>query len=52
MTHDSDSAELPCQSARASYESPVLRPLGDLRQLTLGRSVGVVESSNTNTRFQ
>lgn len=37
------------ESARSPYAKPVLRSLGDLRALTLGRSQGNIESGQANT---
>ncbi len=37
-------------SERARYESPVLRALGDIREITLGGSLGTGDSGSSGTQ--
>ncbi len=47
-----EQTELPraLESAREPYAPPRLTPLGDVREVTLGGSVGVGDSVNPGTR--
>jgi hypothetical protein len=43
---DVDHAQVPASGKLQPYEAPVLRILGDVRQLTLGGSEGTGDSGN------